>query len=538
MANAEKSDLSHRIEAWSKYLGLVSALVSVLTSLSGNALIAYISLGVLGLIVGEHCIRVIFQKSPIQQVSHILLPSSVTQRGEKVYRYPTAERRMAIIWLAGLTSLFISVGGFNLWQTLKPPVSPARGNEILILVTQFQSSVSTESKYDFAQLIYDDLVGAFPDSDIRIEKLEDWVVTSSEDAQKLGKRTNAALVIWGKFDESFVYPRYEVLKSRNQISHFDLGHTPLQKESEHLEFTLGIEIPQGMVYLTKFTIGQIYYLDQEYEKALDAFNNALTILEENNLLDLEKRETLDWKEEYVYFYRANTFIDLGKFSYAMLDYQLAIKKNQKFAEAYNNLGVGYSLLGDSNRAIEQFDLALKNRGGSITYYNRGGVFFHQRDFQKTIEDYSKAIDIDPQTPLFYQARADGYFASCEYGQARDDLTVAIKLLKDDAKAKARALTNRGITYTKMGEYGKAVKDFEDAIDLNSDLASAYYNLAATKSLMGETEAAMKSLLEAIHLDEGMKTLAACDAEFDNIRNRDQMPDLTKPKEGCPPVSCP
>jgi len=538
MADNEKSDLSHRIEGLSRYVGLVSGLVSVFTALSGNPLIAYFSLGVLGLIVGEQCVRVIFQKSPIQQAYQILLPSSVARHGEMVYRYPAKERRKAVLWLAGLAVLFIGVVGFNLWQALKPPVRPAQNDETLVLILQFQSSVSVEAKHDFAQLIFDDLIEAFRDGDIRIEQLDYGQVISSEDAQELGKRTNAALVIWGKFDENFVFPRYEVIQSRDQVSHLDLGHTPLQKENERIEFTLGTELPQSVVYLTKFTIGQVYYLDRQYEEALDAFNDAFLAIEESNILGIEPSETLDWKEEYVHFYRANTFANLGRLSWAMLDYQLAIQKDPKFAEAYNNLGVGYSLLGDSDRALEQFNLAIETGKFAVAYYNRGSIFYRRGDFQQAIQDYSQAIDIEPQIPIFYQARADGYFAKCEYWSARDDLTTAIELLTDDTESKARAFTNRGITSTRLGEYEKAIQDYEHALDLDPGFAWAYYNSAATRALMGETEAAIKELQEAFQLDQDIKTVAACDAEFDNIRSHPQLSELAKPEGGCPPVLCP
>jgi tetratricopeptide (TPR) repeat protein len=538
MANTEKSVLLDQVEMWSRYLGLVSGLVSVLTSLSGNPLIAYVALGILGLIVGEHCIRVIFQKSPMEQAYQVLLPSSVAQRGELVYRYPTAERRKAIIWLAGLTVLLVGVGGFNLWQALRPPVPPAREGETLILVVQFSTDVSAELKYDYAQLIYDDLIDAFHETDIRIEKVDNLRVASPESARKLGQRTGAVLVIWGKFDNAFVFPRYEVISGGDQISQLDPGHTPLKKENEYLEFTLGTEITQGMIYMTEFTIGQIYYLAHKYENALDYFNSAFITLEKSGILNLELSETLNWKEEYVYFYRANTFTNLGALPQAMLDYRLAIQKNPKFTEAYNNLGVGYSMLGDSDRAIEQFDLAIKTGGLAIAYYNRGSIYYHQENFQRAVSDYSQAVDAESQNPTFYQARADGYFFLCEYGQARDDLTKAIELLKGDPEGRARALTNRGIANTRLADYVNAVQDYEMALDLDSNLAPAHYNLAATYALMDETDTAVEALTKAVQLDQNLRNKVACDLDFDGIRDLPQISAYPLPEEGCEPIVCP
>jgi tetratricopeptide (TPR) repeat protein len=537
MANQEKSNLAGRVETWSRYLGLVSGLVSVLTSLTGNPLIAYISLGILGLIVAEYLVRVIFQKSPVGKAVHVLLPDSVAQRGDLVYRFPVAERRRAILWLAGLSVLFLGGGGFNLWQALKPPVNPAREGQTLILIVQFQTNVSADLESDYAQQIYGDLDKAFQDPDIRIEKIDGMTVKDPEEAWKLGQKTRAALVIWGLFDRQFVYPQYEVLGGE-QVHHLKLGETPLQTDNKHLDFTVSTEIPQGMLYLTEFTIGQVYYLAHDFKNALQSFNSAFDTLEESGVLDLKASETLDWGEEYVYFYRASTLSNSGQLAPAILDYQLAIKKDPNFAEAHNNLGVGFSALADPERAIEQFSLAIQADKLAVAYYNRGSIYYHRKDFKQAIQDYSMASDIEPRTPLFHQALADAYSGICEFEEARDELTDAIDLLQDDPQGMSRALTNRGVTYTRLRENKKALQDYEHALDLDSDNASTYYNMAVMKAVMGDEESAVQMLLTAFQIDGGLKDKAACDSDFDSIRKNPQLQAVLPSPENCESPACP
>lgn len=537
MANTEKPNLTSQIEKWSKYLGLVSGIVAIVTSLTGDPLIAYASLGILALIVGEYFVRVIFQKSPMEQTYHILLPSAVAQRGDLVYRYPARERQRAMIWLAGLLVLFLGGGSFNLWQARKPPVPAAREGESLIVVVQFQTNVAAELESDYAQQIFGHLDKAFEDKDIRIEILNDLPIKNPEAARKLGQRTNASLVIWGLFDKDFVYPQYEVLNNR-QIYQIKLGDTPLQTQNKHLDFTLGTEIPQGIVYLTDFTIGQVYYLAGDYENALDYFDRAFIALEESGVSGLGSGETLDWGVEYVYFYRANTFANLGELIPAMYDYRLAIQKDPDFGEAYNNLGVGYSILGDSSRAIEQFALSIENGNLAVAYYNRGTIFYHQEDFEQATQDYSMAIQIEPQTPLFHQARADAYSSLCEYEHARDDLTTAIGLLQDDPDGRARALTNRGVAYTRLNENNMALRDYEQALKLNSSDASTYYNMAVTKLLMDDEKGAIETLLTAFQLEDHLKVAAACDPDLDSIRGNPRIQAVLPAPASCDIAICP
>lgn len=51
--------------------------------------------------------------------------------------------------------------------------------------------------------------------------------------------------------------------------------------------------------------------------------------------------------------------DLGKYQEAIKNFDLAIKYDPNFAEAYNNKGVSYKKLGKYREAIENFDIALK-----------------------------------------------------------------------------------------------------------------------------------------------------------------------------------
>ena len=68
--------------------------------------------------------------------------------------------------------------------------------------------------------------------------------------------------------------------------------------------------------------------------------------------------------------------------------------------------------------------------------NRGRSYEHRGDYEHAIEDYTKAIELDP------------YFAA--------------------------AYNNRGATYYKKGNYDRAVEDYTKAIDLKLDYTNAYY----------------------------------------------------------------
>jgi tetratricopeptide (TPR) repeat protein len=81
----------------------------------------------------------------------------------------------------------------------------------------------------------------------------------------------------------------------------------------------------------------------------------------------------------------------------------AVKKDPKDADAMNNLGVVYYELGVNNkssrdfgRAIKAYDKAIAITSDAASYYNnRAAAYFAKKDYEKGSQDYSIALQLDP-----------------------------------------------------------------------------------------------------------------------------------------------
>ena len=83
----------------------------------------------------------------------------------------------------------------------------------------------------------------------------------------------------------------------------------------------------------------------------------------------------------------------------------------------------------------------------------------------------------------------------EYGKAIADYNKAIELDPNHASA----YYNRGCAYGEIGAYDKAVADYNKAIELNPNDSWAYYNRGLAHSKRGEVSKAVSDLVKCIEL---------------------------------------
>jgi tetratricopeptide (TPR) repeat protein len=113
--------------------------------------------------------------------------------------------------------------------------------------------------------------------------------------------------------------------------------------------------------------------------------------------------------------------------------------------AYSDLGEYQKAIDDYSKAIEQLDPktnSVHKLLGSFLYYKRADAYGNLGEFQKAIDGFSKVIELDPKDVYAYFKRAIAYIDLGEYQKAIDDYTKTIKLNPEDANA----YYNRGLTY--------------------------------------------------------------------------------------------
>lgn len=139
---------------------------------------------------------------------------------------------------------------------------------------------------------------------------------------------------------------------------------------------------------------------------------------------------------------------------------------------YNSRGIEYSKRGDNDLALKDFNRVLELNPNYVNALgNRSKHYELSGEFEKAIEDYSHAIEVDKNNRhQWYSKRSRLYHLLKNYDAAVNDLSEAIS---------ARPLylqyyMARGKTYYNMGDMVNALNNYNMIIQLNRNFAPAFF----------------------------------------------------------------
>ena len=262
--------------------------------------------------------------------------------------------------------------------------------------------------------------------------------------------------------------------------------------------------------------GHAYNEIGEYEKAISDFAKAIELDPNNSVFhnnrgsiyinkgeydkaipDLTKAIELDSNYALAYNSRAVAFQNTGKCEEAILDYTKAIELNLNFAVAFANRGECYFGKGEYNKAIDDYTKALELEPNySLAYAMRGLSYFKQKEYDKAISDCIKAVEINPGA-IPFSIIGDAYSAKGNYVEAIQNYTKALEL----DPCCAVAYDNRGQAYSEIGDYDQAILDCTKFIELHSNIGWAYNRRGVNYYKKKQFDNAVQDFTKAIELNQ-------------------------------------
>lgn len=233
--------------------------------------------------------------------------------------------------------------------------------------------------------------------------------------------------------------------------------------------------------------------DSIISAALLAINN-----QDYNLADeiIETADTYLSNTGIIYDIKGIIALKMGHLEEALDLFTLSTIHLPEFASAYHNRSICHKLLKNYTEAEEDIKKAIELNGNiSIFYFTKALLQEQTNNNIKAKKYYEKALDIDSryiqaQTNYGQLLRSLG-----QYELSIEELDKAIKM----APFQYHYYFLRGGIHLTVGDYDKAIADFDSYLVEYPDDGSAYYNKGLAQLLNNEESDGCKNLLQGQEL---------------------------------------
>ena len=188
----------------------------------------------------------------------------------------------------------------------------------------------------------------------------------------------------------------------------------------------------------------------------------------------------------IYSNRGNQWERKGDFDKAMQDHSEAIRTDPSYAAGYMHRGNAYARRGDYDRAIADHTESIRvDPAYANGFYNRGLTYSRKGDHERAIADFTSGIELNASSSQLWGQRCwSRAVVGKQLQEAIDDCTKAGSL----APKIPQIFAYRGFAYLKLGQFDKALADYDAAFALTkaSDHADWLYVRGVAKLKKGDT----------------------------------------------------
>ena len=170
---------------------------------------------------------------------------------------------------------------------------------------------------------------------------------------------------------------------------------------------------------------------------------------------------------------------------------------EALAYLYRRRGRAYRYLKDYPRAIQDYNRAVElNPTYAIAHSDRGRAYRALKDYQNALSALDRTLELDSHYTWAYNERGLTYYDLKDYPRAIQDYNRAVEL---DSTYKW-AYNNRGAVYYSLQDYQRAIQDYSRALELDPTYAIVYADRGRAYSALKDYDHALQDYDHAIELD--------------------------------------
>jgi tetratricopeptide (TPR) repeat protein len=157
----------------------------------------------------------------------------------------------------------------------------------------------------------------------------------------------------------------------------------------------------------------------------------------------------------------------GNFPVAIVLLKRATEVDPKNKFAWNNLGLIYLQMRDSDQAIAAFQKQIEvNPYDEFAYNNLGRVYWNDRKYDDAVKAFNKQLENNPLDKFAHANLGQMYAEWHKYDLAVAELEKAVAVTPDSAQGSAELQVSLGDAYLNLGQDDKALATFDHAVELS------------------------------------------------------------------------
>lgn len=194
--------------------------------------------------------------------------------------------------------------------------------------------------------------------------------------------------------------------------------------------------------------------------------------------------------------RASAWWARGDEIAALGDFDFAIEKGYRKADAFSSRGMFHASIGNFKEALEDYTEAIRQEPKQEQHFiSRAAVYMNTQEYAKAIEDYSAAIEVNPKRATYFQQRAVAWKLAGDAKKSIADFTNALNVDVNHLPS----LMGRGFIRYQSADHKGAVEDFSAVISLSPRSADAWNNRGYNRQILGDYERAISDYEQAVSL---------------------------------------
>ena len=188
---------------------------------------------------------------------------------------------------------------------------------------------------------------------------------------------------------------------------------------------------------------------------------------------------------------------IGRLEEAFAAYHEILNIDQEHYESIHLIGVIYIQLQQPTKALAYLNQAIDfKKDFAAAYSNRGRAFEDLDDMSSALNDYNKAVILEPQNVSFLKNKINILRKQKNYPEALVNIDKILLITPDDVEV----LNNRGVILFEQKKYDEAILSYKKALSLKTDFPECLSNFGNSLAAQKKFDLASEKYSEAIALN--------------------------------------